>query len=166
MVALLMQIKRTQTPIGLHLAVALKDLDGLQGKVGWFKDSTYETGEYVAEIAAQNEYGNPNKHIPARPFMRPTIREQQNKWLAFAHKLAGQVLEDKLSAHDAMESIAVMAENDVLKKIASIYTPPLAQRTIDARLAKYSNKKKVGNLYKPLVDTGHMIATLTHKVEK
>src|ERR1700679_128461 len=113
-----MKIIRTQTTVGKNLTVALKQLDGLEGRVGWFRDSKYEdTGEYVAAIAAQNEYGNPKKHIPARPCMRTTIREQQNKWLAFAAKLSGQVLEGKIFAHDAMESIAVMAENDVLKKI-------------------------------------------------
>jgi hypothetical protein len=166
-----MEIKRTKTDIGKHLTVALKDLDGLQGKVGWFRGSTYETGEYVAAIAAQNEYGNPNKRIPARPFMRPTIREQQSKWLAFAAKLSGQVLEGKLFAHDAMESIASCAKNDILKKIESIYEPALAQRTINARLERYSHKGRLKHnqarsITKPLVDTGHMIATLTHTVEK
>jgi hypothetical protein len=169
----MMKIIRTKTTVGKNLTVALKQLDGLEGRVGWFKDARYEEykengekkgGEYVAFIAAQNEYGNPNKNIPARPFMRPTIREQKNKWLAFAAKLSGQVLEGKLYAHQAMESIAVMAENDVLKKIASIYTPPLAPITIEKRIARYSNQNKLGNLYKPLVDTGHMIATLTHEV--
>ncbi len=165
-----MDIKRSQTSQGKHLAIALKQLDGLSGKVGWFRDSKYEdTGEYVAAIAAQNEYGNPNKHIPARPFMRPTIREQQSKWLALAAKLSAQVLEGKLYAHDAMEMIAVQAENDVLKKIASIYEPALAQRTINARLARYSGKGRLNHnqarsITKPLVDTGHMIATLTHEV--
>lgn len=165
-----MEIHRKLTSQGKALEVALKHLDGLEGKVGWFRDSKYEdTGEYVAAVAAQNEYGNPNKHIPARPFMRPTIREQQNKWLALAAKLSAQVLEGKMYAHDAMETIAVQAESDVIRKIKSIYEPALAQRTIDARLARYSGKGRLNanqarSITKPLVDTGHMIATLTHEV--
>ncbi len=160
-----MEIKRTQTSAGRFLQVALKQLDGLEGRVGWFRDAKYpETGEYVAAIAAQNEYGNPSKNIPARPFMRPTIVEQQNKWLALAARLSQQVLEGKLFAHDAMELIVVQAENDVLKKISSIYDPPLSPYTIAKRLQRYKDKSTVGNLYKPLVDTGHMIATLTHEV--
>lgn len=161
-----MEIHRQLTAAGKNLEKALKDLDGLEGRVGWFSGSRYETGEYVAAIAAQNEYGNPSENIPARPFMRPTIREQQNAWLANASKLSAKVLEGNLSAHDAMEFIAIRAENDVLKKIKSIYEPPLAARTISARLARHSNKKKIGNLYKPLVDTGLMIGTLTHEVTK
>jgi phage gpG-like protein len=164
-----MEIKRVQSAISKNLTTAIKDLNGLEGKVGWFKDSRYpasEGGQYVAEIAAQNEYGNPSKNIPARPFMRPTVIEKQNAWLAFAAKLATQVLEDKLTAHQAMESIAIMAENDVIKKIKSITSPPLAQATIKARLNKYKDKKTIGALNKPLIDTGYMIATLTHEVSK
>ncbi len=162
-----MEIHRTLTAAGKNLEKALKDLNGLEGKVGWFQDSKYdETGEYVAAIAAQNEYGNPNKNIPARPFMRPTIQEQQNKWLNTASKVSAQVLEGKLSAHNAMEIIAIQAENDVLKKIKSIYEPPLSPYTIARRLSKYKNQSKIGNLTKPLVDTGRMIGTLTHEVSK
>ena len=166
---ILMEIRRARTDAGKNLDVALKDLHGYEGKVGWFKDSRYpedQGGDFVAAIAAQNEYGNPSKNIPPRPFMRPTIIEKQSAWLAITAKLAAQVLEGKRSARDAMEVIAIQAENDVARKIKSIQSPPLAARTIQARLARYKNQKKVGLLTKPLIDTGLMIATLTHEVSK
>lgn len=162
-----MEIHRQLTAAGVRLNQALKDLNGLEGKVGWFAKSKYpETGEYVAAIAAQNEYGNPSKNIPARPFMRPTIIAQQNAWLDLAARVSAKVLDGGLSAQQGMELIAVQAENDVLKKIKSIYEPPLSPYTIAKRLQRYKNKAKVGNLTKPLVDTGLMIATLTHEVTK
>lgn len=167
-----MEIRRTTTNIGKNLTVALKHLDGLTGKVGWFHDAKYtDAGEYVAEIAAQNEYGNSSKHIPARPFMRPTIIAKQKQWLNAAAYLSGQVLEGKITAYDAMDTVAGNAENDVLRKINSIYEPALAQSTINKRLERYSpkgrfNKAQARSITKPLNDTGHMIATLTHRVEK
>jgi len=164
-----MEIKRVSSDIARKLEVAINGIEGLSGKVGWFEKSRYpedQGGDFVAEIAAQNEYGNPSKNIPPRPFMRTTIIEKQNDWRAFAEKLAEKVLKDNLSPVTAMTFLAVQAENDVLKKIKSITSPPLAPATIAARLSRYKDKKTIGLLTKPLVDTGLMIATLTHEVSK
>ena len=61
-----MKYKVITTTIGKDLEANINRIDKKVAKVGWFEKSRYETGEYVAEIAAQNEFGNPSKNIPAR----------------------------------------------------------------------------------------------------
>lgn len=52
------------------IKLALKELEGLQGKVGWLERDDYEeTDMTVAQVAAQNELGNPSRSIPPRPFL-------------------------------------------------------------------------------------------------
>lgn len=161
-----MTVKRVKTKAGENLAKALENLDGKVGKVGWIHSSMYIDGrEYVAEVAAQNEFGNPNKHIPARPFMRPTISEKRQEWANISKQGAEQILKGNYDIGQVLELLGLKAAGDIRKKITQITSPPLAQSTIDARLAKRANKSTVGNLTKPLIDTGIMMNTLTNSVE-
>ena len=160
-------IKNTPTPEGKGLKVALKNLEGKVGRVGWFEKSKYDDkeGTPVAYVAAQNEYGNPQKRIPARPFMRPTIIEKQAEWRKIALDSSKRILKGTSTIADVMELIGLKAAGDIRKKISSIWEPPLSPRTIQARLDRKANKKKVGNLTKPLIHTGIMLGTLTNTVE-
>ena len=47
-------------------------------KVGFFKNSTYPDGTYVAQNAFWQEYGTPK--IPPRPFFRTAIAQNKGKW--------------------------------------------------------------------------------------
>jgi len=146
----------------------LRDLENKKvGKVGWFENSRYPDADatQVAYVAAQNEYGNPNKHIPARPFMRPTIIAQQDTWKKVAEQGAKNILRGNQTSGDVLEMIGLKASGDIRKTISKILTPPLAQSTIEARIARHADKKTVGKLTKPLIDTGLMYGTLTNVVE-
>jgi len=63
------------------------------------------------------------------------------------------------------EKLGLLAAGQVGEKIASITTPPLAEETIKARQRKMANGKFTGNLDKPLVETGLLIASPSHLVE-
>ena len=163
-----MKVTRVTTRADHALSVALKELASKKvGKVGWFEKSRYpdEDATQVAYVAAQNEYGNPNKNIPARPFMRPTIAAQENTWKKVAEQGARNILKGNQTSGDALEMLGLKAAGDIKKTISKILTPPLAQSTINARLARHSDKQTVGKLTKPLIDTGLMFATLTNTVE-
>ena len=162
-----MKINRKKTERAAQLAFALKNLDGKVGKVGWFAKSKYDDAEStpVAYVAAQNEYGNPNKNIPARPFMRPTIAQQQEAWRKLAENGAKQVLKGNYTASDVMQLLGLKAAGDVKETISKLLEPPLSPVTIQRRLARRSNKSTLGLLTKPLVDTGIMLNTLTNTVE-
>lgn len=169
-----MEIKRVTTPAGKRLEIALKNLQGKVAKVGWFENSKYPAvpskvgptqGIPVASVAATQEYGYPSKGIPARPFVRPTIAAEENSWKAIAKEGSKQVLAGNQDIGDVMEAIGMKAAGDIRKAITLVFEPPLSPRTIAARLARLSDKKTVGGLTKPLIDTGIMLGTLTNTVE-
>lgn len=164
----------------------LKELEGYETKVGWFADAKYEDGTPVAYAAALNELGHGK--TPARPFMRPTAIKERGKWSSVLAASAKKVLAGKESVSNAMETIGVVAEADVLKAIVSITTPPLSPITIQLRAMKMRDPNlKIGGRIvgeaaaivhkpgyqtpsgvstKPLNDTGTLIEKLTHKVDK
>jgi len=161
----LVEVKRTVSDVSKNLEVALKGLSNKVGKVGWFEKSKYQDGTHVAAVAAQNEYGNPSKHIPARPFMRPSIIEKQQEWQDVVANGSKAVINGKAKGEDVFEAIGLKASGDIRKKITQIFEPPLSPVTIAARLARRANKKTIGSLTKPLIDTGILIGTLTNTVE-
>jgi len=152
--------------INANLDKALKELDKLTGKVGWFKSSIYRNGEAVAYIATIQEYGVPEKGIPARPFMRPTIAANQEVWKKILLMKSAEILEGTRTAKEAMESVLIRAKADIQKTISELQDPPLAASTIAARLRKKTDQKTLGLLSKPLVDTGHMRDTVSYEIEK
>lgn len=162
-----MKVIRTSHNGGLDgLRVALQDLEGVTGKVGWFKDAKYEDGTPVAYVAAIQEFGSPGNNIPPRSFMRSTQSDKINEWRQAAAGASRQVLNNKMQAVQAMELIGMKAEGDIREKISQIDSPALRPATIKARQRRYAEKGGVGNLTKPLVDTGRMITSLTSKAEQ
>lgn len=145
----------------------IKGIDKKSVKVGWFPSSKYpKGGPYVAEVALVQEMGNPLKHIPPRPFIRPTIRNQKNVWQEILTKKLKMALDQGIPAIDALKLVGDKAAGDVRETISKIYTPPLSPKTIAARVRKYKNQKTIGNLYKPLVETGYMLATCSSEVSE
>lgn len=161
------QVKRVPGPAAAPLDKALAGLKGVVGKVGWFNTAKYPDGTPVAYIAAVQEFGWPEGNIPPRLPMRSTSAEKRGEWGAVAERASKAVLTGKLSAVAAMEMLGLKGAGDIRKAIAAVMSPPLKVNTVKARLAG----KKQGNVVsvtiaKPLVDTGHMLATLTNVVEK
>ena len=177
-----MQIKSDSNGSALKdLAMRVEGLSGVNGKVGWFQGARYEDGTSVAYVAAIQELGH--GPIPPRSFMRSTAEEKQQEWKATAKIASAQVVNGNLDGEQAMEVITARAEGDISKKIATITSPPLSPITLGARKYRQMGKKVTGATIgeiarkleegtldisgvstKPLVDTGVMVATLTHVV--
>ena len=157
-------MKITNKP-NLQFDAAIKNIGSKVGKVGYFKGAIYDNGIPVAYVATIQEYGVPEKGIPSRSFMRSTIEEQKKDWSNIAAQGSKAVLNGKIEASDLMEMIGQKAAGDIRKKISTITTPALSPNTIKARMNKRADKSTVGNLTKPLVDTGLMLQSLTHVVE-
>lgn len=160
-----MHVRRVPGADRKALEVALKGLRNKVGKVGWFKGEHYPSGPPVAYVAAIQEFGYTPKNIPPRPFMRPSIVKYAQTWQRVAFEGSKNILEGKATPYKVMNDIGGVAVKNILHTIKAIYTPALKPATIARRLSKYTNKSKVGNLYKPLNDTGRMIATLINVVE-
>lgn len=167
------------------LDLKLKELAGIEGRVGWFESARYEDGTPVAYVMAIQELGSPP--IPPRPFMRPTAIDKKDEWIKVAAQASKGALAGNMSAENVMELLTLKAESDVHDTIESITSPPLSPITIELRAMKMRDPnikitgKTVGEAAakvnkpgyqtpnvstKPLNDTGFAIATLTHVVEK
>ena len=124
-----------------------------------------ETGELVAAVAAKQEYGDPASRTPPRPFMRPTISEHREEWRELVMDGCKMVAQGKLSIVDVLSGVGLQAEGDVVQKISEIWTPPLAPYTLQKRAERAGiSVDQVSK--KPLVDTGTMLAQITHAVVK
>lgn len=180
-----MKLTRSNPKAFATITNALKELSGLQGKVGWFESAKYENGTPVAYVMMLNEVGHGK--TPPRPVMRPTAAENTKKWGETAVGAARQVVAGVLSGTGAMDIITTQAEGDVSKTIADLTSPALSPVTIELRAMKKRNPdlkitgatvgiaaqrvKQPGYVTpnvstKPLVDSGLAISTLTHIVEK
>ncbi len=179
-----MEMRQSNPNARKDIQLHLKELSSVVGKVGWFESAVYPDGRPVAEVAAGNEFGIASRNIPPRPFMRPAISQNENKWKELAAQGALAVISGKETAESAMEKLTIAAQNDISKNIATLTAPALSPITLGVRKYKAQGKKitgatigeiaaklKAGTLDvtgvsdKPLEDSGLMSATLTSVVE-
>ncbi|MGL5553420.1 MAG: hypothetical protein ACRDCV_14060 [Plesiomonas shigelloides] len=108
-----------------------------------------KSGQYVAFIAACNEYGT--EKIPERSFFRTTLEERKRAYEAALRKIVKRAIEGKgADPKILMGRFGRMVQQDIQKKIVDIQEPPNAESTI-------ARKKGVDN---PLVDTGQMLNSI------
>ena len=155
----------------------MKSLEEYSAQAGWFESARYDDGVPVAQVAIYNEYGT--SRIPPRPFMRPTAESQKGEWSRTTGKVVSQVLRGKMSAEQGMTLVAQKAAGDIRQTITQVFEPELSPVTVLLRQwrkeGKYITGKTVGDAAravaegqrgegvttKPLIDTGHMLATCT-----
>ena len=141
---------------------AIRDLSRKQVRVGWFDTAKYDNGTPVAYVATIQEFGYPEGGIPARPFMRPTVANKTNEWKKTLAKGAKMVANGKLTYTQMLSGFGQSVAGQIAETISQITTPKLADATIAARARK---RKSPGVSTKPLVDSGLMIQSVSHKVE-
>jgi hypothetical protein len=177
-----MKLQRGKPAALQALDTKLKELAGVETRVGWFESAKYESGTPVAYVASVQEYGH--GPIPPRPFFRTTIAEQKSAWAENAAQGARAVLKGSASPRDAMDALGEVAQEDVKETINQITSPPLSPITLELRAMRHNNPdlkvtgKLVGEVAakvkqpgyklaggtpnKPLIDSKTMITTLTH----
>jgi hypothetical protein len=155
-------------------------------QVGWFDGVNYEDGIPVAGVAAANEFGT--KKVPARPFMRPAVSDNQSKWADVYAKMARQWIGGSGGYAGVLTTVGLVAEADIRNAIVTGDHLALSPVTLALRRLRNDNVpigvdtvRKVaaaiaagetgsGQLGQPsdnrdpLRETGYMIATLTHNV--
>jgi hypothetical protein len=164
------------------LTIALKQLDGIETRVGWFPSAVYGNGMPVAAVANIQEFGA--GPIPPRPFFRTTVAAEKQAWSKYAAQGARAVLAGKLSPFQVMDGLGERAQEDVKETINQITAPPLSPITLELRAMKHKNpdlritgtligqvaakvkqpgyRLASGTPDKPLIDTKLLINTLTH----
>lgn len=144
----------------------ISQLSDTEIKVGWFESSKYENGTSVASVALVQEFGSPKDNIPPRPFMRTTIKKEEKNWDKLINVSSKEALNGNLTGNKFAERLGLIVSGHIKKSIRDVQEPPLKESTIRNRVSRRANKKLVGNLTKPLIDTGIMINTLTYVVDK
>lgn len=162
-----MTIKRTSEQGGIkQLKQALDDLDNNTLQVGWFEGTNYDEGTPVAAVAAQNEFGNPLKNIPPRPFVRPAINQYQGEWKDLIAAGAKQVMKGNETAFSVLDKMGLLVSGQVRAKIIAVHEPALSPVTIKARLRVRADKKTIGNLTKPLIFEGILLNSTSYSVNE
>ncbi len=133
---------------------ALEDIAARMGggevAIGFMAGATYPDGTPVAAVAYWNEFGT--SKTPARPFFRRMIAAESSTWAPKMAKLA------KATDYDGDKVLAMMGEDvkgALQQSINDFQTPALAQSTVDAK-----------GFPKPLIDTSHMLNSISYEVKK
>lgn len=156
-----MKVKITKGDGGKNLDKMLLDKGfSKKASIGWFPKNKYADNTPVAQVAAWNEFGR-----YARPFMRPTISENSQKWSGLSSILSKRVLKGGMNQTSALEQLSLVIESDFRKAIVNLKEPALAESTILSRMSKRKSKARTPTIEKPLVDTGIMLNTLTKVIK-
>jgi hypothetical protein len=127
-----------------------------------------------------HEHGSPERNIPARPFLIPGVKSVEDRTQAGLQRAAEYALDGKIEQMlHQLGAVGMTAASAVKKKISEGLAPPLAERTVRARLRKTQagrrrlRKLEQGgvNLYqwgatnlKPLIDTGQLRNAITYVI--
>ena len=103
--------------------------------------------------------------IPPRPFMRPTIASREKKWAKIVESGAKDMLLGNATPLEVLGKLALGVQGDIYKTIVSLTKPELKRGTIKARLKKLADGKTIGQLTKPLEETGYLLTSLQSVVE-
>ena len=119
-------------------------------RVGFLSDATYPDGTPVALVAATQNFGSMSQGIPPRPFFTNMVADKSSEW---GDKLA-RLLE--ANDYDVEKALALMGQGiagQLRQAITDTNAPPLAPETVRRK-----------GFDKPLVDTGHMLASVDSEV--
>jgi hypothetical protein len=120
-------------------------------RIGFLEGARYPDGTSVALVAALNEYGVPKHGQPPRPFFRNLIAAKKGEWPgAIAQLLRDNGYDAKLTLQLTGEAIA----GQLRQSIVDLVSPPLAPSTIARK-----------GFDKPLIDSGHMLQSVSYEVK-
>ena len=131
---------------------------GVQGAEARAKKEDGKTSALM--VAAVNEFGSQTPRpdtgqlvIPERSYIRSTVRKKRKKYLNLVSKLIRRSI--KTTEKLKLDLIGVRAVADIKNTIKAGIAPANAESTIARKGSS-----------KPLVDTGQLINSITHEIEK
>lgn len=171
---------------GLKLKEALSAIrkrveEGRSVSVGFMSNAKYPDGTPVAMVAAIHNYGAPGAGIPARPFFSNMVADESPNWGPQLGKLL------KTGGFDAVTALSQMGEliaGELRQSIIYGDWQPLSETTLMLRTMRSKGATVTGRTVgqatkavamgmpndrsetgaKPLVDTGHMLNSITYRV--
>lgn len=138
----------------------LSKLKSAKIKVGILSDENTESNlETIIEYAISNEFGNPEKNTPSRPFFRSATEWGKSKKEidSYVRSTITDVIMGygSYSADQALNKIGEYVRGRVVKSIRNGNWKPNAPATIEAKGDK-----------PPLIDSGDMIKSIAFEVIK
>lgn len=124
---------------------------GGEVKVGFLADSTYPNGMKTALVAAFNEFGVPSHGQPPRPFFRSMVAEKSPEWPA---AIEGLLVANDYDVDKTLAQTGEAIAGQLRQSIVDLTEPPLAPSTVARK----------GGVTKPLIDTGHLLASVDYEV--
>lgn len=121
-------------------------------QVGFMEGATYPNGSSVAEVAADNEYGNPAQGRPPRPFFRNMIAKHKDEW---PDDMAKFLRQNRYAVSKTLHSLGSLMKEQLVDSIENFEGAPLSPSTVE----------KKGH-DRPLIDTQHMLNSVTYRVKE
>lgn len=133
----------------------------------------HEGGITNAALGYLFEYGSPETNMPPRPWLLPGVRLAQpaiRKELVAGYGKAVTVILRNGTMQMAIaeltrsqHKVGLIAQNAIRGRIQQGIAPPLAPRTVYARLHRKKNRRSGGSMT-PLIDTGQFIRSITYVI--
>jgi hypothetical protein len=170
---------------GRNLAAALKRLKDLPEKgyvkVGFLENARYPDGTPVAMVAAIQNFGAPSRGIPPRPFFSDAIAQHSPQW---GERFAAVLKSADYDVETALGRMGLGIAGQVQESIDETFMPSLSKVTLMLRKMRREDPDLVvtakvvgqaadrvkngesveGVSTKPLVDTGHLLASVGSEV--
>ena len=171
---------------GSKAAVKIAELgkklsDAQSVKIGFLEGATYVNGMPVAAVAAIQEYGAPRAGIPPRPFFRNMIASKKGEWpKAIADLFKANDYDAKLTLGQTGAAIAGQLRQSIidtnepalspvtlmLRKMFGNHPEEIRGRDVaEARRRVSAGESTAGVSTKPLVWTGHLLASVDYEVK-
>ena len=134
--------------------------------VGFFASSKYPNGIPVAAVAAWNEFGTRDGRVPERPFFRNAIKGAAKDIMpVLVENIDPKTMHLDLTTAN---KVGLAMVGRVQRSITVLRNPPNAPVTIQGGWIKTKTGKalfiKAKGSSNPLIDTGHMRKSVTHRV--
>jgi hypothetical protein len=132
-----------------YLQEMLKSGESKTLKFGFMRGETYPDGTSTAEVAAFNEFGTANS--PPRPFVRNMIATNKGDW---PKQLVGLIKEHDYDVNAVLDDFGKLMVEQLRESIFMGKYAPLSPVTV----AKKGHAQ-------PLIDTFHMVDSISYEVE-
>lgn len=123
--------------------------------------NTREDGINNAAIGYMNETGDPERNLPARPFLVPGVDAVKDDISKRFVKAADAALDGRQETVTAqLKAAGIIAQSSVKSAITNSEFAPLSERTLAER------KKRGVTRINPLIDTGQLRRSVKYIVRK
>lgn len=109
----------------------------------------------TAEIGYVHEFGSSDGRVPERSFIRSTLKVDRKEIISLSKRLLKKIINNEMTLEKGLGLLGLDVSDKISQRIVEIRTPPNKPNTIA--------RKGSSN---PLVDTGQLKNSITHKVQE